>query len=97
MRAAAGALRLSHTVGAAITNRRVLARTEAGIMAGVGAALLAVTAIGIAWPVILAAPIAVLAGWIGFALVMRALQLRRRERDGSNEAESDIPGGRSSS
>ena len=48
VRAAAGALRLGHTVGAAITNRRVLARTEAGMMAGVGAVLLVLMAVGIA-------------------------------------------------
>jgi cardiolipin synthase len=80
-RAAAGALRLGHTVGAAITNRRVLGRTEAGTMAGVGAALLVITAIGIVWPLVLAAPIVVLAGWIGIALVVRALELKRRTPD----------------
>ena len=74
-RAAAGALRLSHTVGAAITNRRVLGRNEASIMLGVGAALLGVTFVGIAWPLVLAAPIVLLAGWVGIALVVRALEL----------------------
>jgi cardiolipin synthase len=77
-RAAAGALRLGHTVGAAITNRRVLGRTEASMMAWVGAALLALTLIGILWPVVLAAPIVILAGWIGIALIIRALELKRR-------------------
>jgi cardiolipin synthase len=76
--AAAGALRLGHTVGAAITNRRVLGRTEAGMMAGTGAVLIVLTVIGILWPVLLAAPIAFLAGWIGIALVVRALELKRR-------------------
>ncbi|MEN3354473.1 MAG: cardiolipin synthase [Betaproteobacteria bacterium] len=79
-RAAAGALRLSHTVGAAITNRRVLARTEASTMAVVGAVLLGVTGIGIAWPFVLAAPIALLAGWVGIALVVQALELYIRPR-----------------
>jgi cardiolipin synthase len=75
VRAAAGALRLGHTVGAAITNRRVLGRTDGGIMATVGAALLGLTAVGIAWPVVLAAPIVLLAGWVGIALVMRAIEV----------------------
>jgi cardiolipin synthase len=75
VRAAAGALRLSHTVGAAITDRRVLGRTECGIMAAVGAALLAVTAIGIVWPLVLAIPVVLIAGWIGIALVIRSLEL----------------------
>ena len=80
VRAAAGALRLSHTVGAAITNRRVLGRTEAGTMAAVGGALLGITALGIAWPLVLAAPIVLLAGWVGIALVVRALALYTRPR-----------------
>jgi cardiolipin synthase len=79
-RAAAGALRLSNTVGAAITNRRVLGRNEASIMAGTGAVLLVLTAIGIAWPIVLAAPIVLLAGWVGMALIIRALELYTRPR-----------------
>jgi cardiolipin synthase len=78
VRAAAGALRLGHTVGAAITNRRVLGRTEAGMMAGTGTVLLVLTGIGIVWPIVLAAPIVLLAAWIGIALIVRALDLKRR-------------------
>ena len=80
VRAAAGALRLSHTVGAAMTNRRVLHRTEAGTMAVAGGALLGITALGIAWPLVLAAPIVLLAGWVGITLVVRALTLYTRPR-----------------
>jgi cardiolipin synthase A/B len=80
-RAAAGALRLSHTVGAAITNRRVLGRSEAGAMAGVGAFLLGLTLIGILWPLVIAVPIVLLAGWVGVALVLRAVELRRKGED----------------
>jgi cardiolipin synthase len=88
VRAAAGALRLGHTVGAAITNRRVLARTEAGMMAGVGALLLTITAVGILWPIVVAAPIVLLTAWIGIALVVRALELRRlgSEKEATPEA-----------
>jgi cardiolipin synthase len=77
-RVAAGALRLGHTVGAAITNRRVLGRTEAGMMGAVGAVLLALTLVGIAWPVVLAVPVVLLAGWIGIALIVRAAGLYLR-------------------
>ena len=62
-------------MGAAIANRRVLGRAEASIMAAVGAVLLCVTAIGIAWPLVLAAPIVLFAAWVGIALVVRALEL----------------------
>lgn len=81
VRAAAGALRLGHTVGAAIANRRVLGRTEAGMMAGTGAALLVLMAVGIAWPLMLAVPIVLLAGWVGGALVYRAIGLYMRPGD----------------
>jgi cardiolipin synthase len=77
-RAAAGALRLSHTVGAAITNRRLLGRTEAGVMAAAGAVLLVLAAVGILWPMVLAAPIVLLGGWVGIALIIRALELYTR-------------------
>jgi cardiolipin synthase len=77
-RAAAGALRLTHTVGAAITNRRVLGRTEAGVMAGVGAGLIALAALGILWPLVLAVPIVLIGGWMGIALIVRAVELRTR-------------------
>jgi cardiolipin synthase len=85
-RVAAGALRLGHTVGAAITNRRVLGRTEAGIMAGVGAALLALTAVGIAWPLVVAVPFVLLAGWIGVSLLIRAVDLYSRRTGGDPPA-----------
>jgi cardiolipin synthase len=77
VRAAAGALRIGHTVGAAITNRRVLGRTEGGIMAVTGAVLLGLVAVGIVWPAVLAAPIVLLAGWVGIALVVRAIGVYR--------------------
>jgi hypothetical protein len=34
--------------------------------------------IGLVWPIVLAAPIVLLAGWIGIALVARAVELKRR-------------------
>jgi hypothetical protein len=49
-------------------------------MAGVGAALLIVTAVGIVWPLVLAAPVVLVTGWIGIALVVRALELYTRPR-----------------
>jgi cardiolipin synthase len=89
-RAAAGALRLSHTVGAAITNRRVLGRTEAGIMAGVGAALVALSALGILWPMVLAVPLVLIGGWMGIALLLRAIDLYGK-RDAGDERPPEPP------
>jgi len=76
-RAAAGALRVGNTVGAAITNRRLLGPAEAGIMTGTGIAFLAAAAIAILWPLAITLPLALLAVWNAVALLVRARELRR--------------------
>ncbi len=89
-RAAAGALRIGNTVGAAITNHRVLGPAEAGIMAMVGLAILGLVAIGILWPLVVVAPLCVLGAWIAVSLLVRAFVLRRRGRDaGEKPADGD--------
>ena len=85
MRAAAGALRLGHTVGAAITNRRVLGRTEAASWRSRGRCCSAWWWWASLWPVVLAAPIVLLAGWVGIALVVRSIELYRRGRSAKNQ------------
>ena len=79
-RAAAGALRLGRTVGAALTEQRVLATTEAKIVAfvAVGAALLAVGVV--VWPWVAAVPVALFLGWASLVLFTRAFSLRRQRR-----------------
>ena len=80
-RAAAGALRISNTVGAAFTNRRVLGPVEAQIMLTVGGLLLAL-AILFAWfPRLLVYPLVVILVWIALALLYRGYKLRRSESD----------------
>lgn len=79
-RAAAGALRLGRTVGAALSEQRVLAPTEARIVAVVGALLLLIAVLALAWPLIVAIPLAIIQGWIAIALLGRAHQLRRERR-----------------
>lgn len=90
VRAAAGALRFGHTVGSVITNRRALGRAEAGVMGMVGAALIALAAVGIMWPLLLAIPILVLAGWVGIALVVRSMKSYARPR-GTGERDDAKP------
>lgn len=85
-RAAAGALRIGNTVGAAITNRRILGPAEAGLMAGVGAALLAFAALALTWPLLAALPLAILGMWIAVAFLVKAFKLRAesgKDDDGS--------------
>jgi cardiolipin synthase len=84
-RAAAGALRLSHTMGAAITNRRVLGPAEAGTMTGFAAALFAFAALALMWPWIVALPLAALALWFALSLLARAYELRAAGRRTAGE------------
>lgn len=79
-RAAAGAIRIGHTIGAAFTNRRVLGPVEARLttLAGVGLAGLAVLLA--LFPRWFAYPAAVLAAWAAFALLVRGYRLWRRRR-----------------
>jgi len=82
VRAAAGALRLGHVVGAAIVNRRLLGPAEASIMLIVGLALLVLAGVGLMWPLAVAVPLTALATWVAVSLLVRAGQLlRRRDRE----------------
>jgi cardiolipin synthase len=76
-RAAAGALRITNTVGAAFTNRRVLEPVEARIMLAGGSLLLAL-AILVAWfPRVLVYPVVFVLVWIALALFYRGYRLTR--------------------
>lgn len=77
-RAAAGALRIGNTVGAAIADRRVLGPAESALMAGVGLGLLAIALIAVLWPLVLALPIVLIAIWAGISLLLRAYALHVR-------------------
>ncbi|MHA6203758.1 phospholipase D-like domain-containing protein [Dyella soli] len=88
-RAAAGALRIANSVGAALTDRRVLGDTaSAPLVAGsLGLGVLAVVAI--LWPAIIGWPLGVLAAWLALNFGARAWRLRRRFREraaGADEA-----------
>jgi len=78
-RAAAGALRLGRTVGAALTEQRVLEPAEARLLALVGAALIGVAAAASFWPLLIAAPLCVILVWIALASWPR-YSLRRTRR-----------------
>jgi cardiolipin synthase len=80
-RAAAGAIRIGHTVGAAVTDRRVLAPVESRLIAGAGAVLVALAALALLWPWVVAIPLAALAAWMGAALLAQAYGLHRARAD----------------
>lgn len=87
-RVAAGAIRLSHTVGAAITNHRVLGPSEARIMASAGLLLLGLAVVGVLWPRSISIPIAVFGVWVATSLLIRAYRLHR---EGKREASQSTP------
>ncbi len=79
-RAAAGALRLANTVGAAITDRRELGASEAGILLGGALVLLGAAALALYWPRALAWPLGVLALWSALSLIVRYVGVVRQAR-----------------
>jgi cardiolipin synthase len=74
-RAAAGAVRIGHTIGAAFTNRRVLEPLEARTTVIMGVLLLALAALVAFFPRTFAYVLAVASGWIAMALLYRGYRL----------------------
>ena len=75
-RAAAGALRIANSIGAAITSKRVLGPAEAKMMGMTGALLLAIAVIAGIWPMVVAIPIALVTGWTAVTFLVKAWRLR---------------------
>lgn len=75
-RLTAGAIRVSNTVGAALTSRLVLGAAEAKIMMSGGVILLSLAIAASLEPLLVAAPFALIAGWVGIALLIQAYHLR---------------------
>jgi len=81
-RAAAGALRIGNTFGAALTAKRPVGQSEAvTLLYGAGIAL-AIAAVAFLWPVVVALPVGAVIGWLGLAWATRGIKLlRERSRD----------------
>lgn len=76
-RAAAGALRIGNTVGAAFSNRRMLGPAESGLMFSVAMGFLGFAVIALLMPLAVTVPLALLALWIGLTLLVRAWRVRK--------------------
>src|SRR5690606_23402212 len=79
-RAAAGAVRIGHVIGAAVGGRRVIGPVEARLATGAGLALCALSILFAVVPQAAAWPLAALGAWTGIALLIRARRLRRELR-----------------
>ncbi|KGI77442.1 phospholipase D-like domain-containing protein [Oleiagrimonas soli] len=89
-RAAAAGLRLANTVGAALTERRVLGSAEATPLVVGAVVLLLLGALTLVWPAILGWPMAVIVLWLGLGLAARGARLhRRRRREQQIDADDD--------
>jgi cardiolipin synthase len=73
-RAAAGAMRIGKAVGAALLPRRVHGSAERRILVPAGIGLIVLAAAGWLWPRVLAWPLALVATWLGGALLLRAVR-----------------------
>jgi len=80
-RATASALRLAHSMGAALGDRQILSSSETVTLPWIAAVTLALAAIAFLWPAVLAWPLAALAAWIGIATAARYVRVRRARRD----------------
>ena len=80
-RAAAGAIRIGNTVGAALAGEaRPLAPGDARISMGAGVACLALALLVVCFPRVLAFPFAALLGWVAFALCYKGYREHRRAK-----------------
>lgn len=87
--AAAGAMRIGNTVGAAVANRRVLEPVESRILALSGFALLLLTALFAVFPFLIAYPLVLVLLWISGVLIFRGLKLRFARKDSREAEEKD--------
>jgi len=78
--AAAGALRVGHALGAAISSHRVLEDAETRLMVGAGGILLALALLFWWVPWLLAYPLIVGFGWVALSLLYGGWKLRQRDR-----------------
>jgi len=77
-RAAASALRIANSVGAAIANRRVLGAAESAPLLIGAVALLVLAAIALIWPRLVAWPLGALGAWVAITLFARLVEMRRK-------------------
>ena len=92
-RAAAGALRLAHSVGAVLANRRVLDQSDTAMLPWMALLLFGFALAVAIWPRLLAWPVAALALWIGLALASRHLRRRTRSASAKTAAATDTKPG----
>ncbi len=92
-RAAASALRLAHSFGAALGTRRVLDQGDTAMLPWMALLLFGFALAVAIWPRLLAWPVAAFALWIGLALASRYLRHRARRASARTVAAADTKPG----
>lgn len=80
LRALAGVAGVGNTIGAAIMKRRELGEADARVLGGAAAAIALFAALIVAFPLVLAVPVAVVGAWLAIGLAVRAARLLRSRR-----------------
>jgi cardiolipin synthase len=88
-RAAAGALRLANSVGAALVHHRVLGEASGGSLLAGTLILAAMAVIAVLWPASIAWPFALFAAWFALNLGIRHWRQRRRAQQPAQSAADD--------
>jgi len=88
-RAAAGALRIGNTVGAAFSNRRLLGRVESGMMISIAVGFLVLAAVALFIPLAVTLPLALLALWIAATMLVKVWRLRTGGAAAESEPDDD--------
>jgi cardiolipin synthase len=84
-RAAAGALRIANSVGAALSNRRVLGESSSGPLVLGAVALVALAIVAFLWPAWIGWPFGVIAAWFALNLGIRSWRARSWRRRGPRD------------
>lgn len=88
-RAAAGALRIANSVGAVLTNRRVLGDSSSGAPLIGTLVLLALTIVAFLWPAWISWPLGVIAAWFALNLGIHSWRTRRQRLARQRERDAD--------
>ncbi len=88
---ATGAVRFAHAVGSVVTRRRSVGFAQSSLMVSFGGILLFLTVVAVLWPRVVAFPLGALTAWLGAALVVNGVRLRRnRARPAGSPTSNDV-------
>jgi cardiolipin synthase len=92
-RAGAGTIRVGYTVGAALTEHRLLGHAEARITGVAGLLLSMITLAGLLWPLVVSIPLGIVCGWSALSLLVRTYRIyfRKRRENGLHRKDEKGP------